>query len=325
MDVSVIVPTRNRRTLLAMTLRSVLRQRDVGFEVIVVDEGSTDDTAEFLAALDDPRVRVIRHDDALGLSAARNRGAAEARGDWLAFIDDDDLWAPDKLARQLRAAEDAGCDWVYTGAVNIEGQRIVHSRPPLPPEETVAMLPRYNAIPGGGSNVVWRRTTWATVGPFDTRFRGGEDWDMSIRLARHGPPAWVCHPFVAKRVHSTNMFLDVAEIVRATKLIEASHGTSADWARHHLWFAERYMRNGRWSPAIGELVKAAAKGQLAAAVHALNAMLRRRFGHIPSRDIHSTVRGRSVERGGRSVAARVQRLPSVNPSGTRVSTRSRSQ
>ena len=161
MDVSVIVPTRNRRTLLTMTLRSVLRQRDVGFEVIVVDEGSTDDTAEFLAALDDPRVRVIRHDDALGLSAARNRGAAEARGDWLAFIDDDDLWAPDKLARQLRAAEDAGCDWVYTGAVNIEGRRIVHGRPPLPPDETVATLPRYNAIPGGASNVAWRRPTWA--------------------------------------------------------------------------------------------------------------------------------------------------------------------
>ena len=114
MDVSVIIATRNRSTLLAETLRSVLGQRGVDFEVIVVDEASTDDTAALLAALDDPRVRVIRHGEALGLSAARNHGAAEANGDWLAFIDDDDLWAPDKLARQLRAAEDARRDWVYT-------------------------------------------------------------------------------------------------------------------------------------------------------------------------------------------------------------------
>src|SRR3954471_7629024 len=156
MDVSVIIPTRNRSTLLAMTLRSVLRQRDVGFEVIVVDAASTNDPTELLATIDDARVRIIRHDEALGLSAARNHGASVANGDWLAFIDDDDLWAPDKLVRQLHAAEDAKRDWVYTGSVNIEGPSIVHSRPPLPPEETVDLLPRYNAIPGGGSNVVWR-------------------------------------------------------------------------------------------------------------------------------------------------------------------------
>ena len=288
MDVSVIIATRNRSTLLAKTLRSVLGQRGVDFEVIVVDEASTDDTAALLAALDDPRVRIIRHGEALGLSAARNHGADEASGDWLAFIDDDDLWAPDKLARQLRAAEDARRDWVYTGAVNIEGHRIVHSRPPLPPDETVAMLPRYNAIPGGASNVAWRRTAWDLVGPFDTRFRGGEDWDMSIRLAKRSPPAWVCSPLVAKRVHSTNMFLDVGEIVRSTKLIEASHGTRADWGRLHLWFAERYLRAGRRGEAVGQLVKAAAKGQLTGAVFTFGDMLRRRFGLVTTPDIHST-------------------------------------
>ncbi len=210
------------------------------------------------------------------MSAARNHGAAEARGEWLAFLDDDDLWAPDKLVRQLEAAQQTGRDWVYTGSVNIEGCRIVYSRPPLPPEETVAALPRYNAIPGGGSNVVGRRTTWLQVGPFDTRFHGGEDWEMSIRLAKQGPPAWVCSPLIAKRVHSTNMFLDVTEIVHAIKLIEALHNTQADWGRLHRWLAERHLRSGQRRAALGQFARAAFRGQLRGVVFDLGVILRQR-------------------------------------------------
>ena len=119
MDVSVVVPTRNRSALLALTLRSVLTQRDVDVEVIVVDEASTDDTAAMLDAIADERIRVIRHGTPCGVASARNRGAADARGEWLAFVDDDDLWAPDKLVQQLETAEALGRDWVYTGCVAI--------------------------------------------------------------------------------------------------------------------------------------------------------------------------------------------------------------
>jgi glycosyltransferase involved in cell wall biosynthesis len=141
MNVSVVVPTRNRSALLAMTLRSVLRQQDIDFEVIVVDEASTDDTRAVVAALDDTRVRVIRHEMPLGVSSARNRGAAEAVGDWLAFVDDDDLWAPDKLARQLQAAQSVDRDWAYAGSVNItDHNQIVYGRPPLSPEAVVACV-----------------------------------------------------------------------------------------------------------------------------------------------------------------------------------------
>jgi len=278
MDVSIIVPTRNRRELLATTLRSALRQRDIDVEVIVVDEASTDGTPAMLAAVGDARVRVIRHATPRGLPAARNHGAADARGDWFAFLDDDDLWAPDKLVRQLTAAEAAGRDWVYTGSVNILGSRITHLGRPLPPDETVATLARYNAIPGGGSNVAWRRTTWRQVGPFDTRFQGGEDWDMSIRLAKHGPPAWVCSPLMAKRVHSTNMFLDVSKIVRTIKLIEVLHHTQADWGRHHRWFAQIYLRSGRHRAALGQFARAAGRGQLRGVISDLSAILQRRLG-----------------------------------------------
>ena len=289
-DVSVVVPTRNRSALLAVTLRSVLRQQDVAFEVIVVDEASTDDTPGLLAALNDSRVHTIRHDTPRWLAAARNSGAAEARGEWLAFVDDDDLWAPDKLVRQVHAAQQASREWVYTGAVNFEGCRIVSSRPPPPPEQIVAMLPRFNLIPGGGSNIIGRRTTWLRAGPFNTSLRSGEDWEMSIRLAQQGPPAWVCSPLVAKRIHPSKMSLDMVEIVRATKQIEAMHGTSADWGRVHRWLADRYLRSGQRGAALGQWAMAAIRGQLPAVASDLSIILQRRLSRfIPTPARHRTI------------------------------------
>jgi len=274
---------------LALTLRSVLRQRDVDLEVIVVDEASTDDTPKMLAALADARVRVIRHDTPSGVAIARNRGAAEAHGDWLAFLDDDDLWAPEKLVCQLQAAQQVGRDWAYTGAVviNMHGQ-ILRVQRPLPPEEIVTALPRYNAIPGGGSNVVVRRTTWILVGPFNTRLRNTEDWEMWIRLAKHGPPACVCSPLIARRLHHSNSTLDISEIVRGTQLIEALHHTTADWGRLHRWFAHSCLRAGRRRAALGQFARAAVRGQQRAVASDLSAILQGIVaGRTPKSSDHS--------------------------------------
>jgi len=276
-SVSVVVPTHNRSELLAVTLRSVLRQRDVDLEVIVIDEASTDDTAATLEGLGDSRLRFVRHRTPLGVSTARNRGTAEARGEWVAFTDDDDLWAPDKLARQLHAAQVAGRDWAYTGSVNIaEGFRIIHGSPPLPSEQVMATLPRYNTIPGGGSNVVVRRRTLLRAGPFDVRLRNTEDWEMWIRLAKAGPPAWVRSPLMAKRVHSSNSSLDTAEIVRGARLIQELHHTTLDWGRLHRWLAESCLRNGQRGAAIGQLGRAALHGQAGNVARDLKVIMLRR-------------------------------------------------
>ena len=274
MDISVIVPTRNRSALLVMTLRSVLRQRDVDYEVIVVDEASTDDTPAMLAALGDARIRVIRHDIAQGIAAARNRGAAEARGDWLAFIDDDDLWAPEKLVCQLHAAEQSGRDWAYTGAVVINlHDRILRVQRPLPPGEMVEALLKYHAIPGGGSNVLVRRAAWQRVGPFDTRLKNTEDWEMCIRLAKQGPPAYVSGPLIARRLHQSNATLDISEIVRGARLIEKLHHTKVDWGALHRWFAHSCMRARRLSTALGHFGRAAVRGQGRAVASDLSVIL----------------------------------------------------
>lgn len=107
--VSVIISTWNRRELLAAAIRSVLRQQDVEFEVLVCDDGSGDGTREMIADWDDARVHLITGLRAGRPAVPRNRGILAARGQWLAFLDDDDEWLPHKLSRQLDAARRGNC------------------------------------------------------------------------------------------------------------------------------------------------------------------------------------------------------------------------
>jgi hypothetical protein len=167
---------------------------------------------------------------------------------------------------------------VYTGAVNIQDGRIVHSCEAPPEHEVVSTVPRYPILPGGGSNVVVRRETFARVGGFDTRLAsGGEDWELWIRLVKHGWPAAVRGPLVAKRVHASNMFAETERIVRAVTIIEQLHRTPIDWGRMHRWLAERYAREGRWVEASSELTKAVARGEVAGVAADLLLRLRGRL------------------------------------------------
>jgi glycosyltransferase involved in cell wall biosynthesis len=212
-DVSVVIPTRNRSGLLAVTLRSALAQRGIGFEVIVVDEASSDDTQAVIGSFNDPRIRVIRHDTPQGVSVARNRGIDEARGAWLAFLDDDDLWAPDKLARQLSTARACGAHWVYVGHVNINYRyQVTGGAPPLPPELLLSELPQHNVVPGGCSGVLVSREALERAGRFDVSFQPMADWDLWLRLARVGTPAHVPQPLVAYRLHGAQMSLNGARV-----------------------------------------------------------------------------------------------------------------
>ena len=181
---------------------------------------------------------------------------------------------------KLDAARRAGRDWAYTGSVNFEDGRIVYSQPPLPPDDVIAALPRYNAIPGGGSNVLVRRAVWSAAGPFDTRLPMGEDWEMWIRLARHGPPAWVCSPLMAKRMHPSNLSLSTTRFVRGTELIEQIHDIEVDWGRVHRWLAERHLRSGHRAAAAGRLVRAALRGQAGGVLSDVGAILQRRVRRV---------------------------------------------
>jgi glycosyltransferase involved in cell wall biosynthesis len=255
--VSVVVPTRNRSRLLALTLRSILWQTDVALDVIVVDDGSTDDTPRVVAGLGDGRLRLLRHAMPHGVSAARNRGIADARGEWVGFCDDDDLWAPDKLARQVAAARAVRSEWVYTGAVFInDAERIRGGTPPVPPDTFLRLLVRWDPMPGGCSNAIVSRRALQATGGFSPEFGTLADWELWLRLAQRGRPACVTRPLVAYRVHPGNMSLDVGLTLRELDRLEARHGLSIDRSRFDRFLAGLCLRAGRKTEALRLLARA---------------------------------------------------------------------
>jgi len=258
-DVSVVIPTHNRCQLLDLTLRSVFAQRNVGFEVIVVDDASTDETSRLLKKLGE-RVRVIRHDRAGGVSAARNRGIAEARGRWVAFLDDDDLWAPDKLECQLEALQLSGRQWAYAGAVDITtNHRVLAGEAPAPPDRLVKELMARNMLPAGASNVIVRREWLPSPPVFDGTFYHSADWDLWIRLARQGPPAYVPKPLVAYRFHAGSASLDLPGMFAEADEIERRHGAVVDRNAFNRHLARLAKRAG-WSRAALRHYSRAAAG-----------------------------------------------------------------
>ncbi len=117
--VSVVIPSRDRAHIVIDTVRLTLGQRDVEFEIIVVDDGSRDGTAEVLEALGDPRVVVLRNAVNRGVAHARNRGIKQAAHPWIAFLDDDDRWSPDKLRVQLDRIAAEAADFAYTAGLAV--------------------------------------------------------------------------------------------------------------------------------------------------------------------------------------------------------------
>jgi glycosyltransferase involved in cell wall biosynthesis len=241
----------------ACTVDSVLAQRHVDLEVILIDDGSSTP----LVVPDDPRLRAIRHASPRGVSAARNSGIAAANGEWIAFCDDDDVWAPDKLAAQLSAATAIGASWVYAGEVAVDERlRILGGRPPLAPEQVLALLPRFNAVPGSASSVMVRADLLAHVGDFDPALRRTEDWDMWLRLARCAAPACVAHPLVAIRQHRANVLIDGDRILREPAILAERYGIPSDPLAARRRLAWNLFRAGQHVAAAREYVSLAAAG-----------------------------------------------------------------
>lgn len=184
--VSVVIPTRDRAGMVCRAVASVLAQTHAALDIIVVDDGSTDGTGAALAALGDPRLRVLRHGGGRGVSAARNTGLAAARGDYLALLDSDDVWLPEKTARQLAFMADRRLLVSQTQEVWIRGGRRVNpGRAHAKPDGFFfeQALVRCLVSP---STVMFTRALWEEVGGFDESLPACEDYDLWLRiLARH--------------------------------------------------------------------------------------------------------------------------------------------
>jgi glycosyltransferase involved in cell wall biosynthesis len=195
--ISVVIPTYNRRALVLDAVRSVLAQDGCEFEVIVVDDGSTDGTAGALAAL--PGVRILAQ-PRRGVAAARNAGVRIARGEWLAFLDSDDLWCPGKLAAQVKFHGERPAVpvsqteeiWIRNG---VRVNPCTYHRKPVG-DIFVPSLDRCLVSP---SAVVLRRELLESVGGFDENLQVCEDYDLWLRLACRVPFGLVPEPLVIKR------------------------------------------------------------------------------------------------------------------------------
>ena len=263
-DVTVVIPTRDRPRTLAAAVVSACGQREVDVETIVVDDGDEVRTAQVLAAIGDPRVRLIRSEDRSGVAAARNAGIDAARGPWVAFLDDDDAWAPTKLAEQLATVRQAGATWAYTGYVTVDAElRVRGGHPPAPPGEVVRDLRQHNAVPAGGSSVVVRRDALDAAGRFDPSLATSEDWDLWLRLAEVGPLAGVARPLVALREHGAMASRRIERVLADVEIVAGRHRLSVDRVRHLRWAAWMRLEEGDVGGALRLYARAVRHGDLA--------------------------------------------------------------
>lgn len=268
-EVSVVIPTRDRQAMVRRALEVSLSQEDVELEVIVVDDGSRDGTPEVLRGVRDSRLKVVTHRASRGVAAARNAGIEEAGGEWLGFLDDDDVWSPRKLRRQLDSAAAQGASIVYAAAVDLDerGNMTRLDRPP-PPEDLLRRLLRFNVIPAGSSNVLARTDLVRDTGGFDERLSQAADWELWIRLAAAGRAASCEEVLVGYSLHPGNMLLAKPKRVsRELSYIAAKHRLLAetlqvrlDRSAYSRWVATGHRRAGRRLPAAAGYVRAAATG-----------------------------------------------------------------
>lgn len=224
--VSVVIPTYNRADTITRAISSVLAQDYAPLEIIVVDDGSTDATAWIVEQLGDERVRLVRQANG-GVAAARNRGIAEARGAFVAFLDSDDEWLPGKLAAQvaLFRAGSPHLGFVYSGYESIaaDGTRTRHEAAHR--GWIYRDLLAGNVVTGCGSTTVFRREALALVGGFDTDLPANEDYDLVLRVARFFEADCVVQP--SARYHDTAASAGTGGPVRVSRNLAANRASRA--------------------------------------------------------------------------------------------------
>ena len=204
-QVSVIIPTYKHQNFILATLDSVFAQTFTDYEVIVINDGSPDDTAEVLRPLAEAgRIRYIEQVNG-GQAAARNRGITMAQGEFIALLDDDDLWPPDKLEWQvaaLRAAPDAVLAYGYSRAF---GDKPSIELPGMntPNGDVESAFLQQNWITTPGQTLI-RASALKQIGNFDPQLWGVDDWDLYIRLAGAGSFLYMRKVALHYRVHKNN-------------------------------------------------------------------------------------------------------------------------
>lgn len=196
--ISVVIPTYNYGHYLPTAIASVREQKWPDLEIIVVDDGSTDETPRVMEELAGDDLRYLRQPNA-GAAAARNLGIRESNGEWIAFLDADDFWMPDKLAIQmgeLQKHPTASFSYADVRERFVDG---TESNLECEPVRKSLILKLLTGNAFSTPTVIVRRQCFQEVGLFDEKLRTGEDWDMWLRLAAHFECIYVARPLALVR------------------------------------------------------------------------------------------------------------------------------
>ena len=247
--VSVIVPTYNRVGVVLRAVRSILNQTEADFEVLVVDDGSTDDTPNVLASIEDRRVRVLRTDH-VGLSGARNLAIDAARGTWIAFLDDDNEWLPTYLERQLAAAAampDAVAVYCPAQSYHEDTGRLGRQTPWYTTAGDLFAPMMRRGYPRVSATLV-QRTTITELGGFPPDLLVAADCELLLRVGLRGPFARNPEALALRYRHADQMSTKVdlqrdSYRIQATRLRDlvvqrGGYRAWTTWLRWHLGEAE---------------------------------------------------------------------------------------
>jgi len=205
--VSAVIPAYNAGKFLAETIESVLAQTYRNIECIVVNDGSTDNTAEIAKSFSD-KIRYFEKPNG-GVSSARNFGIAEARGELIAFLDADDIWLPEKIEKQVSLyLEDESVGMVYCGSLDVSEDLVktLQENPVLAQEALVEEILLLGSATGRiASTAVTRKSVLDTVGKFDERLSTSADADYICRLIRKAKISGISEPLTLYRVHGNQM------------------------------------------------------------------------------------------------------------------------
>lgn len=221
--VSIVLPTYKRAQVLPWAIRSVLAQTYANWELIVVDDNSPDDTAAVVASFTDPRIRYVRNDPNLKLPRALNRGFSLARGGFLTWTSDDNLYAPQALDKMVARLQAGGCDLVYAdywlfSEQDDAGQPRDPRHDQLPAR---VQLQKGNHI---GACFMYTRRAYEAVGDYDPELFLVEDYDYFIRIARQFALAHIAEPLYYFRRDDDTLYLSrFAEVKASDVLLRYKH------------------------------------------------------------------------------------------------------
>lgn len=224
--VSVIIPTYNRAEFLRSAIRSVLDQSVQDFEIVIVDDGSKDNTEEIVRSFNDKRIKYIHHETNKGAAGSRNTGLMHSNGEYIAFLDDDDEWLPEKLKMGVDLLENSPpkIGGVYSGFFKVDrtNGRVLVQITPTKRGDIFHDMFIENWV-GTSSIVLLRKGCFEKVGLFDEGIVFGEDYDMWIRISKEFHFEYIKTPLVRYYIHGNRLSTNLGMQIRGYETVSKKY------------------------------------------------------------------------------------------------------